>query len=198
MKKLDIINALREIASNEDNRKYYGFDVVTSFVYGLGNDNIRSASTISNEYKKEELEDALHYFNQTVEHHEAIEEPMYEMVEQEDITMEQAKQKTESTITPDYKISLNESFNHEFQLELKGKFSHSRIFHLNNHFYGTFEYDDYNDNFYITLVCNHPDFSSDIKGTFDELSDAINSLKYEMVSAVSTIGMKQRRFTTHA
>lgn len=66
MKKLDIINAMRNIVADQDNRKYDGYNVVANYVHGLGNDNIRSASTISAEYKKDELEDALIFFHESI------------------------------------------------------------------------------------------------------------------------------------
>lgn len=74
MKKLDIANALREIVANLDNRKYDGYNVAAHCVHGMGNDNIRSASTICGEYSKAELEDALHYFNETVLTHPSTSE----------------------------------------------------------------------------------------------------------------------------
>jgi hypothetical protein len=97
MKKLDLVNAIREIVTNEDNRKYYGYSVVAHFVHGLGNDNIRSASTIMGEYSKAELEDGYHYFNQTVLMHVATEEPIeVQTVEIEEVeTVESLTEKIE-------------------------------------------------------------------------------------------------------
>lgn len=250
MKKVDIANALREIASNEDNCKFAGFGVVTYHVHGLGNSNIRSASTICSEYSKAELEDALNYYNKTVEMHEAIEEEIemdiqddheqfeegievvseivqnlvtylrntgtatalsaIEAQEAMDITsdldtfcvevngsyvinvVKTVEAPDTDAITLAYKEDIAIKYNNEFESELKGIFSHSRTFHLNQHFYGTLEYNSIDDNFYIALICNHPDYSSHVTGTREELNEAMDSLKAELVSAVSIIRMRQK------